>query len=89
MDILRPDVFGHFLLQYKGLPLSEAKNVLVTSVGTKIFVLIMEIFCIVSLIRRVFQERFHSAWYPCQPFHTRYLLLVVFQYFTVYVYLQV
>ena len=30
-DTLRPDIFGHFLLQYRGFTLSEAKNVLVTS----------------------------------------------------------
>jgi len=34
--------------------LSEVKNVLVTPVGTKIFVLIMEVFSIVSLIQRVY-----------------------------------
>ena len=49
-DTLRPD---NFLLQYRGFPLSEVKNVLVTSVGTKIFVLIMEVFSIESLIWRV------------------------------------
>ena len=53
MDTLGPDIFGYFLLQYRGFPLSEVKNVLVTSVGTKIFVLIMEVFSIDSLIRRV------------------------------------
>ena len=45
---------GHFLLQYRGFPLSEVKNVMVTLVETKMFVLIMEVFSIVSLIRRVF-----------------------------------
>ena len=38
-DTLGPDIFGHFLLQYRGFPLSEGKNVLVTPVMTKIFVL--------------------------------------------------
>ena len=49
-DILGP---GHFLLQYRGFSLSEVKNVLVTPFGTKIFVLIMEVFSIEFLIRRV------------------------------------
>ena len=53
MDILGPDHFGHFMLQYRGLSLSEVKNVLVTPVGIAIFVLIMEVFSIVSLMRRV------------------------------------
>ena len=44
MDTLGPDIFGHILLQYRGFPLSEVKNVLVTPVGTKIFVLIMKVF---------------------------------------------
>ena len=44
MDTLGPDIFGYFLLQYRGFPLSEVKNVLVTPFGTKIFVLIMEVF---------------------------------------------
>ena len=35
---------GHFLLQYRGFPLSEVKNVLVTPFGTKSFVLITEVF---------------------------------------------
>ena len=43
---------GHFrtrdfctlLLQYRGFPLSEVKNVSVTPVGTKMFVLIMGVF---------------------------------------------
>ena len=39
MDILGPDHFGHFTLQYRGLSLSEVKNVLVTPVGIAIFVL--------------------------------------------------
>ena len=52
-DTLGPDIFGHFLLQYRGFPLSEVKNVLVAPFETKIFVLIMEIFSIESLIRRV------------------------------------
>ena len=42
-DTLGPDIFGHFLLQYRGFPLSEVKNVLVISFGTKIFVLIKEV----------------------------------------------
>ena len=54
MDTLEPDSFGQFLLQYRGgFPLSEVKNVLVTPFGTKIFVLIIEVFSIESLIRRV------------------------------------
>ena len=52
-DALGPDIFSHFLLQYRGFPLSEVENVLVASVGTKIFVLIMEVFSMESLIRRV------------------------------------
>ena len=36
MDTLGPDIFILFLLQYSG-SFSEVKNVLVTSVGTKIF----------------------------------------------------
>jgi len=52
-DTSIPDIFGYFLLQYRGFPLSEVKNALMTSVGTKIFVLIMEVFSIESLIRRV------------------------------------
>ena len=52
-DTLEPSIFGQFLLQYRGLALSEVKNVLVTPVGTKIFVLIMEVFSIESLIWRV------------------------------------
>ena len=43
-DTLGADILSHFLLQYRGFPLSDVKNVLVTSVGTKIFVLIMEVF---------------------------------------------
>ena len=38
------EIIGHFLLQYRGFPLLEVKSVLVTSVGTTIFVLIMEVF---------------------------------------------
>ena len=49
-DTLRLDIFGHFLLQYRGSPLSEVKNVLVTSVGTKIFILIKVVFSIASSI---------------------------------------
>ena len=45
--------FWPFLLQYRGFSLSEVKNVLVTPFGTKIFVLIMEVFSIESLIWRV------------------------------------
>ena len=52
-DTLGPDIFGHFLLRYRGFPLSEVKSVLVTPFGTKIFVLIMEVFSIESLIRMV------------------------------------
>ena len=49
-DTLGP---GQFLLQYRGFPLSEVKNVLVTPFGIKIFVLIIEVFSIETLIRRV------------------------------------
>ena len=52
-DTLGLDIFGHFLLQYRDFALSEVKNVLVTPFGTKIFVLIMEVFSIESLIRTV------------------------------------
>ena len=52
-DTLGPSIFGQFLLQYRGFPLSEVKNVLVTPVGTKIFVLIMKVFSIESLIRTI------------------------------------
>ena len=38
---LNPDIFGHFLLQYRGFPLSEVKNALRTPAGTKRFFLIM------------------------------------------------
>ena len=64
-DTLGPDIFWHFLLQYKGFPLSEVKNVLVTPVGTKIFILIMEVFSIVSLIQRV--------WFHCNYSHAPYI----------------
>ena len=53
-DTLGPDISGYFLLKYRGLPLSEVKNVLVTPFGTKIFVLIMEVFSNESLIRRAY-----------------------------------
>ena len=49
MDTLRPDILAT-LLQYRGFPLSEVENV---PAETKIYVLIMEVFSIVSLIRRV------------------------------------
>ena len=49
-DTLGLHIFGYFLLQYRGFPLSEIKSVLVRP---KIFVLIMEVFSIESLIRRV------------------------------------
>ena len=52
-DTLGPDIFGPFLLQYRCFPLSEVKNVLVALFGTKVFVLIMEVFSIVSSILRV------------------------------------
>ena len=44
--------FSHFLLQRRGW---------LRSFGTKIFVLIMEVFSIVSLIQRVCVERFHLS----------------------------
>ena len=55
MDTLGPAIFGRFLLQYRGFPLSEVKNVLVTPFGTKIFALIMEVFSIefLGLFREV------------------------------------
>ena len=53
MDALGPDIFGHFLLQYRGFPLSEGKNVLMTPVGTKFFVLILEVFLLCPPIWRV------------------------------------
>ena len=37
-----PDIFGHFLLQYRGFPLSEVENVLVTPFGDKSSVFIIE-----------------------------------------------
>ena len=46
-------IFWPLLLQYRGFPLSEVKNVLGTPIGTKIFILIVEVLSIVSLIRRV------------------------------------
>ena len=52
-DTLGPDIFDHFLLQYRGFPLLEVKNASVTPFGTKIFILIMEVFSIESLIWRV------------------------------------
>ena len=51
------------LLQYRGFPLSEAKNVLVTPVGTKIFVPLMETFSIVSLIWRGCKERLDRIYW--------------------------
>ena len=57
-DTLGPDIFGHFLLQYS-FSLSEVKNVFVTPVGTKIFVLIMDggfFYCVLNsegLLREV------------------------------------
>ena len=50
MDTLGPDPL---LVQYRGFPLSKVKNVLVTPVGTKITVLIMEVFSIAFLIQRI------------------------------------
>ena len=55
-DTLGPDIFGHFLLQYRGFPVLEVKNVLVAPVGAIIFVLILTVF---FLIRRVILENFH------------------------------
>ena len=48
IDTLGPDDLGHFLLEYRGFPLLAVKNALVTPAETKIFVLIMEVFSIVS-----------------------------------------
>ena len=48
-----------FLATFRGFPLSEVKNVLVTPVGTKIFVLIISI---ESLIWRVCNKRFHYIY---------------------------
>ena len=39
-------IFGHFLLQYRGFPLSEVKNALRTPAGTKRFVLI--VYCAIT-----------------------------------------
>ena len=52
-NILGPDIFGIFLLQYRGFPLSEVKNELVTRVGTKF---LSGGFFIVSLIRSLLRE---------------------------------
>ena len=49
-DTLGPDIFGYFLLQYRGFPLLEIKILSVTYVGAKFFALIMEAVSIVSLI---------------------------------------
>ena len=43
-DTLGPDIFGHFLLQYRGFPLSEVKNVLVIPVGPKFLFLLWRFF---------------------------------------------
>ena len=43
---------SYFLLQHRGFPLSKVKNILVTLVGTKSFVLILEVYFISSMIRR-------------------------------------
>ena len=50
---LGPDIIGHFLPQNRVIPLSGVKNVMVRPFGTKIFTLIIEVFSIVSLNRRV------------------------------------
>ena len=66
MNTLGPDIFGYFLLQYRGFLLSKLKNVLVTPVRTKIFVLIMEVFSIIALIWKVWYKRFHCIHtYTC------------------------
>ena len=49
MDTLGPNIFGYFLLQCTGFPLSEVEIVLVIPVGAKIFVLTMEVFSIIIL----------------------------------------
>ena len=50
-DISGPRIFDHVLLQYRVFPLSEVKNLLTRPVGTKLFVLIMEVFfyCVLNL----------------------------------------
>ena len=52
---MEPLFNGHFgtrpfLLQYRGFPLSEVNNVLVTPVRTKIFVLVMAVILLCPLI---------------------------------------
>ena len=54
LNTLGPDTCSHFLLQYRGFPISVVENVLITPVVNKIFVLIMEVFSIASSIRRVY-----------------------------------
>ena len=57
MDTLGSKIYGSYNIQV--YLFSEVQIVLTTPVGTKIFVFIMEVFSIMSLIRRVCEERFH------------------------------
>ena len=57
MDTLRPDICSHFLLQYRGFPLSEIKNVLVTLLGPNFLSYYRGFFycvlCLAGLLREV------------------------------------
>ena len=52
-ETLGSDIFDCFLLQYRGFPLSEINNILVTPADTKFIVLIMKVLSIVALIWRI------------------------------------
>ena len=50
LDTLEPDIFSLVLPQYRGFPLSEVKNLLMTPVWAKNFVIFMEFFyCVLNL----------------------------------------
>ena len=61
-DTSVPDIFGHFLLQYRSFPLLEVKIISVTPVGAKVFVLIMEFFSIVSGFVKRGSAIYCNAW---------------------------
>jgi len=72
MDTLGPDIFGHSLLQYRGFPLSEVKNVLVTPVGTKIFVLIIKFFyCVLNSVGLLGEAPLYEHIYICKRAYTQ------------------
>ena len=65
-DTLGPYIFGHFCCNIEVFPLSEVKNVLVTPIGIKIFVLIMVIFSIVSALIGGFVIREDPLYFVAQ-----------------------